>query len=173
VVLFSCKSKENEYDKNNELTEISIPEDNANEGFHINDSIEETESIIASCDTVSRDYFWDVIINVYYDFEPLIIDIKINDEIWFNGAMSVYNGWPPNVRMIVNDNKLIGIKEELIPKELYENVRPGMTIEGSYKLKYLYETGLPYYDDPLLVFEIIEYKNIEIIGENNVGKGRE
>jgi hypothetical protein len=174
MVLFSCKPMKNEYAKNNEELEvINISEDgnkdNADDDFAINNSIEDligkekTESITEPHNTEPRSYFRDVVLNVYYDFKPLMIDIKENDEILFNGEMSIYNGWPPNIRMIVNENKLIGIEEDLFPEELWKIFSFGMTMKGDYKLKFLSETRLPYYDDPFLVFEIVEYSNIEII----------
>ena len=93
--------------------------------------------------------------------EPLILDISINEEIWMDGEMVVNNGWPPNIKMIVYGNKIIGIDENSIPEELIKDI--WNTIKGSYKLKFIRTTNLPYYDVPLLLFEIIEYKNIEII----------
>jgi hypothetical protein len=76
--------------------------------------------------------------------EPLIIEIKINNEIWLNREIIIFNGWPPNIRMIVYDNKIIGINENNIPKELFKNIGIGKTIKGSYKLKLIGETNLPY-----------------------------
>ena len=65
--------------------------------------------------------------------------------------------------MIVFDNKIIGINENNIPKDLFKNIGIGKIIKGSYKLKLIGETYIPYYDNPLLIFDIIEYNNIEII----------
>ena len=95
--------------------------------------------------------------------EPLIIDINIDDEIWLNGEMIAFNGWSPNIRMIVFDNKIIGIDENSILEELLKYFGIGIRIKGLYKLKLKRVTNLPYYNDPLLVFEIMDYNNIEII----------
>jgi hypothetical protein len=99
---------------------------------------------------------------LYSDPIPLKTDIKINDEIWLDGEVIFFNGWPPFIRMIVNDNKIIGIDENSIPGELMEFLKKWILFKGSFKLKLKDVYDLPYYDDPLLVFEIIKYNNIEI-----------
>jgi hypothetical protein len=108
-----------------------------------------------------------LMINVFIIFpeeNPLLIDININDEIWLNGQIVIFNGWHPNIRMVVYDNKIIGIKDENIPEIIFENMLYN-TIKGLFRLRFLHTSNIPYYDIPLLVFEIIEYKNIEIINK--------
>jgi len=105
-------------------------------------------------------YFIKIPVSEEVIIEPLKMEINVNDEIWLNGEMLVFNGWPPNVRMIVDDNKIIGIDDNSIPDELVENI--WNITKGAYNLKFIYVTDMPYYDDPILVFKIIEFNNIEV-----------
>jgi hypothetical protein len=98
----------------------------------------------------------------FSDPTPLKADIKINDEIWLYGQIIFFNGWPPNIRMIVNGDKIIGIDEDSIPGELKEILWKWVLFKGAFKLKLINLYDIPYYDEPLLVFEIIQYTNIEI-----------
>jgi hypothetical protein len=95
------------------------------------------------------------------DETPLAIDIGINDTIWLKGQIVIFNGWP-HIRMMVCENKLIGIDENNFPQELYNDILYAAG-KGLFKLKYTGNTGLPYYEIPLPVFEITEYKDIEIL----------
>jgi hypothetical protein len=92
---------------------------------------------------------------------PLILDIDIGNEIWLEGQIVIFNGWPPNIRMIVMENYIIGIEEKDIPKELKEYL-PYDPPKGKFKLKFIRKTRLPYYEAELLVFKIIEYKDMRI-----------
>ena len=95
---------------------------------------------------------------------PLIIDLNISGEIVFDGQIIIFNGWPPHIRMIVNDDKIIGIEENKISEGIISDfINNRITGKGLYKLKYLRNVDLPYYENPLMVFEIIEYNGIENI----------
>ena len=98
----------------------------------------------------------------YSDPIPLKVDIKINDEIWLYGQIIFFNGWPPNIRMIVSGDKIIGIDEDSIPGELKAILWKWILFKGTFKLRLKALYDIPYYDDPLFVFKIIEYNNIEI-----------
>ena len=97
---------------------------------------------------------------------PLILDINLEDEIWLEGQIIIFNGWPPNLRMIVKNDYIIGIDENNIPGELENLLKHGLP-KGTFKLKLVYKTNLPYYETELLVFRIIEYKDMEIIYYRN------
>jgi hypothetical protein len=93
---------------------------------------------------------------------PLAIEISDGDEIWLNGKMVIFNGWPPNIRMIIMEDFIIGIDEDSIPEEV-ETYLPYGLPNGSFKLKLTRRTNIPYYEIQLLIFTIIDYKDIEII----------
>ena len=103
-------------------------------------------------------------INVFSQ-TPLVLDISINDEIWLDGKITLYNGWAPNIRMIVMENYIVGISENNFPEELKYYLLNGY-IKGTFKLVLLLKTNIPYYDIELMVFKIIEYNNIEILEIN-------
>jgi hypothetical protein len=88
--------------------------------------------------------------------------MNIGDEIWLAGNIMIFNGWPPNIRMITTDNYIIGIDEDNIPKIITENIL-NFFIRGTLKLKLTYLTDIPYYENELMVFKIIEYKNMDLI----------
>ena len=93
---------------------------------------------------------------------PLILDINLEDEIWLEGQIVIFNGWSPNLRMIIESKYIIGIDEENIPGELGNHLNYGLP-KGTFKLKLIRKTNIPYYETELLVFRIIEYKDVEII----------
>jgi hypothetical protein len=102
------------------------------------------------------------------DTLPLIVDLNMNDEINMNGQIILFNGWYPNIRMITENNKIIGIYENSISIEIINNmIKNDIIITGVFKLKYLYETDIPYYENPLMICEIIEYKNVKLINDKN------
>jgi hypothetical protein len=88
--------------------------------------------------------------------------MNINDEIWLDGVIVIFNGFPPNVIMRLSDNYIIGIKDEDIPEIIDENLFKNR-IKGTFKLKLTNLVSLPYYENKLMVFKIIDYKNIELI----------
>jgi hypothetical protein len=92
---------------------------------------------------------------------PLILDINLEDEIWLEGQIVIFNGWPPNLRMIIMNDYIIGIDENNIPRGLENHLTYGLP-KGTFKLKLIRKTNIPYYETELLVFRIIEYKNIEV-----------
>ena len=91
---------------------------------------------------------------------PLTLLDNLDNEIWLEGQLVLFNGWPPNVRMIVMDNYIIGIDEKCIPEELEKYLSSGLSPKGKFKLKLLYKMNLPYYEKELLVFKIIEYTEL-------------
>ena len=93
---------------------------------------------------------------------PLILDINLEDEIWLQGQIKIFNGWPPNLRMIIMNDYVIGIDEDNIPGELKDYLKYGLP-KGRFKLKLIRKTNIPYYETELLVFRIMEYRNIEVI----------
>ena len=138
LLINSCKNNKN-YDMKPLIIDLSINTEN-NELNHEN-------FLVSNNDTL-----------------PLIIDLNTNDEINMNGQITLFNGWYPNIRMITKNNKIIGIYENSISIEIINNmIKNDIIITGLFKLKYLYETDIPYYENPLMLFEIIEYNNVEII----------
>jgi hypothetical protein len=93
---------------------------------------------------------------------PLILNIDIGNKIWLYGQVVIFNGWPPNIRMVVRENYIIGIDENTFPHDLKKHLPFGLP-KGKFKLKLVRKTRLPYYEAELLVFKIVEYGNIEII----------
>ncbi|MCL2800474.1 MAG: hypothetical protein FWD28_01770 [Treponema sp.] len=89
---------------------------------------------------------------------PLLIDLNYNEEILLEGQIILFNGWEPNIRMITDNNKIIGIIENSVSKEFINKFfNYSTTGNRVFKLKYINMVNLPYYDTPLMVFEIIEY----------------
>jgi hypothetical protein len=107
--------------------------------------------------------FFNNVFLIFSDEIPLMLDISHNDVVWLEGRLVIFNGWPPNIRMIVYNNLIIGIDEDTIPEEIYKNI--SFIIMGSFKLRFIGTTNLPYYEIPLLIFEIIEYRDLEIFKE--------
>jgi hypothetical protein len=103
-----------------------------------------------------------VILKTYSQEKPLVLQMNIGDEIWLDGNIIIFNGWPPNIRMIISDNYIIGIDEDDIPKIITENIL-NFFIKGTFKLKFIRLTGIPYYENKLMIFKIMEYKNIDLI----------
>jgi hypothetical protein len=96
---------------------------------------------------------------------PLSFNFTNNEELWINGSLIIFNGWPPNIRIIFEEYIIgIGYNKEsyYIPSELNQLIRGGTYIDGLYKIKYIGDTRLPYYETKLLLFSIVEYKNIKI-----------
>jgi hypothetical protein len=94
---------------------------------------------------------------------PLIINIDINDEIWLYGQLVCFNGWYPNIRIIIAKNKIIGIVENDFSIELILNLLSDtITGKGLFKLKFVDTTNIPYYENELMIFEIIQHENMKI-----------
>jgi hypothetical protein len=99
---------------------------------------------------------------VFDEIIPYSIEISINDLIILNGSIVLFNGWFPNIRMVIDENKIIGIVENDISIELVHNLLENkITGQGVFKLKYNNDINLPYYENPLMIFEIMEYSNIK------------
>ena len=94
--------------------------------------------------------------------EPSVLQMNIGDEIWLDGNIIIFNGWSPNIRMTISDNYIIGIDEDEIPKIVTENILY-FFIKGTFKLKYVHLTDIPYYENKLMIFRIIGYKDILLI----------
>jgi hypothetical protein len=92
---------------------------------------------------------------------PSLAQLNAGDEIWLDGEVQLYNGWPPNLRMITSDNNIIGIDEEDIPDILADNIF-NYSIKGTFKLEFLFTDDAPYYDEPLPVFKVIDVKKLEL-----------
>ena len=103
---------------------------------------------------------------VAFSQSPLILDNNFDNEIWLEGEIVIFNGYPPNLRMIVMDNNIIGIDENNVPDELEIYLNNGLSLRGMFKLKFVRKINIQYYETELLLFRIIEYKNIELIIEN-------
>jgi hypothetical protein len=103
---------------------------------------------------------------VAFSQSPLILDNNFDNEIWLEGEIVIFNGYPPNLRMIVMDNNIIGIDENNVPDELEIYLNNGLSLRGMFKLKFVRKINIQYYETELLLFRIIEYKNIELIMEN-------
>ena len=95
---------------------------------------------------------------------PLVLDfpgLREGEEFLINGTLVIFNGWPPNVRMMVGDEDYIaGIEEpdwleEDIPLPLRE-LPEHMNIKGLFKVIYTREASLPCYEKSLPVFALIE-----------------
>jgi hypothetical protein len=98
--------------------------------------------------------------NVYsQDPLPLVLDLNIGDEIWIDGEVIFFNGWPPNHRMLVSDNKIIGIDEKNLPPIITDNLFK-RSITGKFRLKLIGLYGIPYYENPLMTFTILGYEKI-------------
>jgi hypothetical protein len=81
--------------------------------------------------------------------------MNIGDEIWLDGNITIFNGWPPGIRMTIFDN-IIGIdEEEAVPEIITRNIGKYF-IRGTLKLKLTRLTYIPYYENKLMVFKIIE-----------------
>ncbi|MHB9295261.1 hypothetical protein PilKf_01003 [Pillotina sp. SPG140] len=107
--------------------------------------------------------FMNSIFEIYSQEQPLVLlNINIDDEIWLDGEIILFNGWPPHVRMLVLENYIIGIDESNLPKIIVENIMT-KSIKGKFKLKFIDRYNIPYYETQLLIFIITEYKNIELI----------
>lgn len=96
-----------------------------------------------------------------YSQELSLIDLNIGDEIYVNGEIVFFNGWSPHVRMKI-DEYIIGIDENKMPSFILENLFLHR-IKGLFKLKLISYNNLPYYKEKLMIFEIIEYENIELL----------
>ena len=142
LLINSCKNN-----KNNDTKQLIIDLSINTENNELNNELNHENFLVSNNDTL-----------------PLIIDLNTNDEINANGQIILFNGWYPNIRMITKNNKIIGIYENSISIEIINNmIKNDIIITGLFKLKYLYKTDIPYYENPLMIFEIIEYNNVEII----------
>jgi len=93
---------------------------------------------------------------------PLVLNIDIEEEIYLEGQIVIFNGWQPNLRMIIMDDYIIGIDENFIPEELVTILQYGLP-KGFFKLKLVDKIDVQYYQTKLLIFRIIEYDVIEIL----------
>jgi hypothetical protein len=69
------------------------------------------------------------------------MDINSGDEIWLDGQIILFNGWPPNIRMIVMENYIIGIAEDDVSSDLKKHL-PDISPKGRFKLKLVYKTDV-------------------------------
>jgi hypothetical protein len=102
---------------------------------------------------------------------PLALDMNISDEIWLEGEIVIFNGWPPNIRMIVMENHVIGIDENDFLKNFEKYLSFGLP-KGNFKLKLIYKASIPYYETyyetELLVFRM--YPSILTVNFNHPPK---
>jgi hypothetical protein len=101
-------------------------------------------------------------VKIYSQEVPLILNMNIGEEIWLDGNIIIFNGLPPNIRMTIFDNNIIGIDEEDVPEVITRNIGKYF-IRGTFKLKLTHLTDIPYYENKLMVFKIIDYKDINLI----------
>lgn len=161
LFIFSCKNNEI---KNNNMIQL-------NNAFDFNNVNNENQNILPLNLNSNMNLKNDLLNNENIlvpnnETLPLNISLNINDEINIIGRIILFNGWSPNIRMITENNMIIGIYENNISIELVDNMIKNETItKGIYKLKYLYETNIQYYENPLMVFEILEYNFYEMNNE--------
>jgi hypothetical protein len=96
---------------------------------------------------------------------PMQKNIKVNQKITLDGALIIFNGWPPNLRFVTADNFVIGIgkNEDIdLPEQVVKFLRPENEIVGRLELKYIGSVTIPYYDNPLLCFDIVKFLKLKV-----------
>lgn len=96
------------------------------------------------------------------EFEHFSKPLNEGDEIILKGSFCTWNGFPPNIRFITAENKLIGIGKD----ENYHNKKVEEILAVQRKSNVLYETEVTlqyigevfYYDKPLMCFAVIKIK---------------
>ena len=105
-------------------------------------------------------------INLFADEfpKPFSRNIKEGDKVTLKGTFSSWNGSPPNIRFITDDNQIIGIgKEENYPNKTIEYIlktqeKSNVLFETEVALEYIGEMFISYYEQPLMCFNVVEVK---------------
>ena len=105
-------------------------------------------------------------INLFADKFPIPLsrNMKEGDKITLKGTFGSWNGQPPNIRFITDDNQIIGIgKEENYPNKTIEYIletqeKSNVLFETEVALEYIGEMFISYYEQPLMCFNILEIK---------------
>ena len=98
------------------------------------------------------------------DFVPFSKSLNEGDEIILNGSFCTWNGFPPNIRFITAENKLIGIgKDEDYRNKIVEEIlavqrKSNVFYETQVTLRYIGEADTLYYDKPLMCFAVTKIK---------------
>jgi hypothetical protein len=100
--------------------------------------------------------------------EALVLDINIGDELWIDGQIAFFNGWPPHIRILTSNNEIIGIDERNLPVIIIQNLFE-KSISGRFKLKLISFHDVPYYVNRLMIFSILEYNAIGIGAKDGLG----
>lgn len=93
---------------------------------------------------------------------------EINQQMVVSGEVVLFNGWQPNIRMLIEDNKIIGIGktesdfEVSVPRELRGYLGSEFEINATVVLKYIGSVTIGYYDRPLPCFDIIKVEKLKV-----------
>ena len=99
---------------------------------------------------------------------PPKIRFEMGQQITETGEVILFNGWQPNIRMLIGENSIIGIGkteadyEASVPIELREYVEKEYEIDATLILKYVGSVPIGYYDIPLPCFNIVKIEKLKV-----------
>ncbi|MBR6153658.1 MAG: hypothetical protein IKQ43_04400 [Treponema sp.] len=100
--------------------------------------------------------------------QPFFANLNVGDTINLRGYFVVFNGYPPNVRFVTDQNEIIGIGMEewyddpLVQNILDNQVNAEIIFQTKSIFKYEGSVDIQYYDKPLMCFSV---ESIEFIDE--------
>lgn len=99
---------------------------------------------------------------------PLSLNLNVGDTVTLRGYFCNFNGWPPNIRFVTDQNEIIGIgMEEWYDDPLVQNILDNQAnaeiiFQTKSIFKYQGNVDIQYYDRPLMCFSV---ESVEFIDE--------
>ena len=99
---------------------------------------------------------------------PLSLNLNVGDTVTLRGYFCNFNGWPPNIRFVTDQNEIIGIgMEEWYDDPLVQNILDNqeeaeVVFQTKSIFKYQGNVDIQYYDRPLMCFSV---ESVEFIDE--------
>ncbi|MBO7638936.1 MAG: hypothetical protein J6S91_08170 [Treponema sp.] len=100
--------------------------------------------------------------------QPFFANLNVGDTVTLQGYFCNFNGWPPNIRFVTDQNEIIGIgMEEWYDDPLVNNILDNQAnaeiiFQTKSLFKYQGNVDIQYYDRPLMCFSV---ESVEFIDE--------
>ena len=100
--------------------------------------------------------------------QPFFANLNVGDTVTLRGYFCNFNGWPPNIRFVTDQNEIIGIgMEEWYDDPLVNNILDNQAnaeiiFQTKSLFKYQGNVDIQYYDKPLMCFSV---ESIDFIDE--------
>lgn len=100
--------------------------------------------------------------------QPFFANLNVGDTVTLRGYFCNFNGWPPNIRFVTDQNEIIGIgMEEWYDDPLVQNILDNqeeaeVVFQTKSIFKYQGNVDIQYYDRPLMCFSV---ESVEFIDE--------